>query len=259
MRMEIRSRGYVIMKKRSRVAAALVCAAMLFTAAGCGKKVDIPEDAVMNYTAPAEGEEIICMEIQDYGTVKIKLFDDLMPEACENFRTLAEQGYYDGLIFHRVIADFMIQGGDPLGNGTGGESCWGGKFDGGVTSHLIHLPGALAYANSKGPATDGSQYYIVTGDTVTDEALNYYEGMGYTFTDEAKQLYKQYGGTPHLDGGYSVFGQVIEGLDIIYDISYVETNDKDKPLTDVVVKSVTIEPYDGKQVQWHPADDPGQE
>ena len=93
------------------------------------------------------------------------------PGTCENFLTHAKDGYYDGLPFHRVIEDFMIQGGDPKGDGTGGESIWGGKFDGGVDDSLIHVRGAVAYANSGGTDTDGSQFYIVTGGAVSMDTL----------------------------------------------------------------------------------------
>ncbi len=232
---------------------------------GCGKD----KAGVMNYTAPEEGEEIVVMTIAGYGDVKIRLFSDLMPKAAENFLTLAKEGYYDGLIFHRVIENFMIQGGDPTGTGRGGESCWGGKFDGGTCEELIHLPGALAYANSGSTATDGSQFYIVTGSAVTDESLDYYEspefiqkaGLSYTpsFTDQERELYKQYGGAPHLDGGYTVFGQVIDGLDIIYAISRVETEQEDpssanRPLEDVVIEQMTVVEYDGSAIRWYPSD-----
>lgn len=223
---------------------------------GCGKKrVQLQELPVLNYTAPQQGDDIIVMKVKDYGTIKIRLFPELLPEACENFTTLANQGYYDELIFHRVMENFMIQGGDPKGDGTGGASCWGGQFDGGVSSQLLHLPGALAYANSGTTATDGSQFYIVTGqevddaflDTLTEEAEIY-------FSQEARDLYTQYGGTPYLDGSYTVFGQVIDGLDIVQAISHVETNADDKPKKAVYLESVRTEPYDNSQIRWYPAD-----
>lgn len=241
-----------------RISAALLCAVMVCPvwAAGCNKKVELTEELpVLNYTAPAEGEEIMVITVRDYGVIKIKLFDDLLPEACENFRTLAEQGYYDELIFHRVIEDFMIQGGDPKGDGTGGESCWGGKFNGGVNEQIIHVPGVLAYANSAGPATDGSQFYIVTGDTVAEGDLNAYEQKKIHFTAEAKELYKQHGGAPWLDGGYTAFGQVIDGLDVVYAISHVNVDPNNyKPRDSVYIESVTTEKYDGSQIRWYPGD-----
>ena len=106
-----------------RQIAGVLCAAMLTGIfSGCGKQ----ETSVKNFTAPESGEDIVCIQVENYGEIKIKLFSDLMPKACENFTGLAESGYYDELTFHRVIPNFMIQGGDPKGNGTGGESIWGG-------------------------------------------------------------------------------------------------------------------------------------
>ncbi len=247
-----------------KVFAALVSAVMLTAFTGCQKEIEIKELPVLNYTAPAEGEEIVVIHIKDMGDIKIKLFPELLPEACENFTTLAKNGYYDELIFHRVIEGFMIQGGDPKGDGTGGESCWGGKFNGGVNEQLIHVPGALAYANSAGPTTDGSQFYIVTGAEMTQEDLDYYQTEEFAsammltydinFTKEAQELYKEHGGAPHLDGGYTVFGQVIEGLDIVYAISQVEVTGSNKPKQAVYMESVTVEEYDGSEIRWYQSD-----
>ncbi len=247
-----------------KVFAALVSAVMLTAFTGCQKEIEIKELPILNYTAPAEGEEIVVIHVKDMGDIKIKLFPELLPEACENFTTLAKNGYYDELIFHRVIEGFMIQGGDPKGDGTGGESCWGGKFNGGVNEQLIHVPGALAYANSAGPTTDGSQFYIVTGAEMTQEDLDYYESEDFakqmmltydiSFTKEAQELYKEHGGAPHLDGGYTVFGQVIEGLDIVYAISQVDVTDRSKPKQAVYMESITVEPYDGSEIHWYKSD-----
>ncbi len=234
----------------------LLSVCLLTSLTGCGRKqIQLQELPVLNYTAPQPEEEIIVMKIKDYGEIKIKLFPDLLPEACENFITLAEQGYYDELIFHRVIENFMIQGGDPKGDGTGGTSCWGGQFDGGVSSQLIHVPGALAYANSGSTATDASQFYLVTGEAVSEKLLDdLVENYDMYFTQEARQDYTQYGGAPYLDGNYTVFGQVIDGLDLIYQISAVETNAQDKPKKAVYIESVRVEHYDNSQIRWYPAD-----
>ena len=236
---------------------ALVMSMMLLCSlSACGRKhIELQEFPILNYTAPAEGETIVVMHIKDYGDIKLKLFPELLPEACENFLTLTEQGYYDELIFHRVIENFMIQGGDPKGDGTGGESCWGGEFDGGVSEQLIHVPGALAYANSNGTTTDGSQFYIVTGYPVTQADLDsYVENYDMYFTRQAAEYYTQYGGAPHLDGGYTVFGQVIDGLDIVYQISHAETNADNKPKKAVYIESATVEQYDNSPIRWYPAD-----
>ncbi len=249
---------------RRNIFAAVVGAVMLTAMTGCQKEIEIEEKPILNYTAPTEGEEIIVISIRDMGDIKIKLFPELMPDACENFTTLAKEGYYDELIFHRVIEGFMIQGGDPKGDGTGGESCWGGKFDGGTTPQLIHLPGALCYANSGSTATNGSQFYIVTGAPMTQEDLDYYESDEFAarmnikydiyFPKEAEALYQEHGGAPHLDGGYTVFGQVIEGLDIVYQISQVAVNAQNKPAQAVYIDSVTVESYDGSEIHWYKSD-----
>lgn len=247
---------------RYRWLAAAVSAVMLCSFSGCERKqVQLDEKPVLNYTAPAEGEEIVRITIKDYGDVTVKLFPELLPEACENFKELAKSGYYDELIFHRVIENFMIQGGDPKGDGTGGESIWGGKFDGGSNEQLIHLPGALAYANSAGTSTDGSQFYLVTGDEVTEESLGTIAGQGgLYFTAEAKELYYQYGGTPWLDGGnYTVFGQVIDGLDVVYAVSHVPVGEKDKPKKAVYIEKMCVEQYDGSPVRFYKTDYAGLE
>lgn len=238
-----------------RIPALLLSSVLLLEGlTGCAGK---QETAVKNFTAPENGEELVVIQVKDYGTIKIKLFSDLLPEACENFLTLAKNGYYDELIFHRVIENFMIQGGDPKGNGTGGESIWGGKFDGGVDASLIHVRGAVAYANSGGTDTDGSQFYIVTGGPVSLETLEQYEEHGDgSYSKEQKELYTTIGGAPWLDGNYTVFGQVVDGLDVAIAISEItDKNSDNKPYTSVVMESVTVEPYDGSELHWYASED----
>lgn len=236
------------LKKAFATAVCCVCCTAFVTA--CGDK-----EGIVNYTAPEKGEEVLVMTIKDYGDVKIKLFPDEAEKGVENIKGLVEKGYYDGLIFHRIIKNFMIQGGDPLGTGMGGESIWGEKFDGGTSENLIHTAGAVAYANSGSTSTNGSQFYIVTGNTVTDEDFSYYsQSGGYNFTDEAKNIYKENGGAPWLDGGYTIFGQVYEGLDKVFEIQNAETDGNDKPLEDVVIEKITIEKYDGEDIKFHMSD-----
>ncbi len=160
-------------------------------------------------TMPEDGEQIVVMETTE-GTMKIKLFPKKAPKTVENFVGLVDKGYYDGIIFHRVIPDFMIQGGDPTGTGTGGESLWGGKFEDEFHADLKNIKGALSMANS-GPGTNGSQFFIVEAEA-----------------------------TPWLDGRHSVFGQVYEGLDVIDKIVNVDRNALDKPLKDVSMTKVTL-------------------
>lgn len=206
---------------------------------------------VANFTSPKEGEKIVSMKIKGYDNeIKIKLFPEYAEQGVENFVTLAERGYYDGLTFHRVIKDFMIQGGDPNGDGTGGESIYEKGFDGGTDPHLIHAAGAVAYANSGTTASNGSQFYIVTGTVLSDDELNDYKSKGYDFTDNETEIYSTYGGTPWLDGGYTVFGQVFDGLDVVFKIQETETASNNKPAEDVIIEKITVTDYDGGDVRW---------
>ena len=120
---------------------------------------------------PAKGETIAVMHTS-MGDISLRLFPDKTPKACENFITHARNGYYDGLIFHRVIRDFMIQGGDPRGNGTGGESIWGESFEDEPDVELHNYRGALSMANA-GPNTNGSQFFIVQAGTVPEQMLGH--------------------------------------------------------------------------------------
>lgn len=218
----------------------------------------LPDVDIHNFNMPEIGEKIAVITVKDYGTIKIKLFPEDSPKGVENFIGLAEMNYYDEIIFHRVIPNFMIQGGDPRGDGTGGKSVWGDKFDGGTSENLYHFTGAVAYANEGeergGTATDGSQFYIVnTPDGYLDATCaEYYTYSGgqYNWPANVAEKYSEVGGVPHLDGGYTVFGQVFEGMDVVRAIASVETSQeegsKDKPLTQVLMESVRIEEYTGE-------------
>ncbi len=140
------------------------------------------------------------------GPIVIELFDDDAPKTVENFTTLAGKGFYDGLIFHRVISGFMLQGGCPQGTGTGGP---GYTFEDEFNSHPV-ARGALAMANA-GPNTNGSQFFIVTADEC-----------------------------PWLDGKHTVFGQVTEGMDVVDTIDAVETDGRDRPKVPVGIENVTV-------------------
>ena len=140
------------------------------------------------------------------GPIAVELFDGEAPNTVENFRKLAEDKFYDGVIFHRVIPDFMIQGGDPTGTGTGGP---GYQFEDEFNDHKVER-GALAMANA-GPNTNGSQFFIVTA-----------------------------GACPWLDGKHTVFGQVTDGMDVVDAISQVETGAADRPREDVVIERIDL-------------------
>ena len=145
------------------------------------------------------------------GTIELELFADKAVKTVQNFVGLAEKKYYNGIIFHRVIDNFMIQGGDPAGTGSGGESIWGKPFEDEVKTGLKHnSEGILSMANA-GPNTNGSQFFITLK------------------------------ATPWLDGKHTVFGKVISGMEVVKAIGKTKTNQNDKPLMDVVMQKVTIE------------------
>ncbi|MBR4116593.1 MAG: peptidylprolyl isomerase [Clostridia bacterium] len=173
------------------------------------------------------------------GDIKIKLFKDKTPKTFENFTTHAKNGYYNGLIFHRVIKDFMIQCGDPTGTGMGGESIWGPKFEDEFTPELHNLRGALSMANA-GPNTNGSQFFIVQANTVPSNMLDQMEDLPDTFPPECAKAYADMGGTPWLDFRHTVFGQVYEGMDVVDAIANVKTGAGDKPVVAVEIENIEI-------------------
>jgi len=171
------------------------------------------------------------------GSVTLLLFPELAPKTVENFVGLAQENYYDGIIFHRVIEDFMIQGGDPTGTGTGGRSIWDEQFEDEFSPELFNLHGALSMANS-GPNTNGSQFFIVTAQEVPGQMMEQMEDAGYP--DEIIEAYREHGGTPWLDQRHTVFGQVTDGMDVVEKINHVETNAQDRPAEDIVIESIDI-------------------
>lgn len=185
-------------------------------------------------------EDTVAVMHTSLGDIKIKLFKSEAPKAVENFVTHAKNGYYDGLIFHRVIKDFMIQGGDPTGTGMGGESIYGAPFEDEFTPTLHNLRGALSMANS-GPATNGSQFFIVQASEVPQQMIPQMEQLKDSgFPEEIIEDYKALGGTPWLDFRHTIFGQVFEGMETVDAIAAVETAGADKPVTDVKILSIDI-------------------
>ena len=179
---------------------------------------DVPAQDLSNidvdyqYADPKDGDEIAVIHT-NYGDISMKFFPEAAPKAVASFKALAEAGRYDDTIFHRVINNFMIQGGDYTNfNGTGGESAFGEEFELEISDYLHNTEGAVAMAN-RGPGTNGSQFYINQVDN------NY------------------------LDGNYTVFGQVYDGMDVVETIAHVDTNASDRPLNDVIIESVEITTY----------------
>ena len=156
---------------------------------------------------------MVVIEMENGSKIKIELYPDIAPISCENFEKLVKQGFYDGLIFHRVISGFMIQGGCPNGTGTGGPG-WHikGEFaSNGVKNDLKHTRGVLSMARAQDPDSAGSQFFIMHEDA------------------------------PYLDGNYAAFGKVVEGMDVVDAIAETATDYRDKPLEAQVMKKVTIE------------------
>lgn len=146
-------------------------------------------------------KDIIMVMETTQGTIELKLMPEIAPKTCENFMKLAEKKYYDGIIFHRIIKEFMIQGGDPTGTGTGGESIWGKDFKDEFSTNVnFDAPYLLAMAN-RGPDTNGSQFFITTVET------------------------------PWLNQKHTIFGKVVKGEDVVKKLEGVETTMQDKPVT----------------------------
>jgi len=185
---------------------------LLLTIIGCGQQ---SKDTLSKQTTeeqPMEKAAHVYATIEtSMGTMKVELFEGATPKTVQNFAGLAEKGYYDGVTFHRVIENFMIQGGDPTGTGRGGESIYGGPFPDEFVDTLRHTgPGILSMANA-GPNTNGSQFFV----TLT--------------------------ATPWLDGKHTVFGKVVDGMDVLRAIGKVKTTKPlDKPVETVIMKKVTI-------------------
>ena len=152
---------------------------------------------------------IIVMETTQ-GTIEIELMPEVAPKACENMTKLAEKGYYDGIVFHRIIKEFMIQGGDPTGTGAGGESIWGKPSEDECKSSVtFNKPGLLAMANA-GPGTNGSQFFITTVET------------------------------PWLNGNHTIFGEVKKGYDVVKKLEAVETGMQDRPVKEQKITKMRV-------------------
>ena len=231
---------------------------------------------------PSKGDLVAVMHTS-MGDISLRFFPEVAPKAVDNFITHAREGYYDNLTFHRVMNDFMIQGGDPLGDGTGGESIYGEPFEDEFSDSLVNIRGSVAMANS-GPNTNGSQFFINQAKNAGkfdwdglqksyDSVSSQFEELAQSYTadelstlvsryytsffdpskmpDSVKKLYEENGGNYFLDGafnskhrGHTVFAQVFDGMDVVDAIAQVEVDEvSNKPLTDVVIQSIDIVIY----------------
>lgn len=231
------------MNKRLRKILGVMCiATTAFAFTGCGNKTveekpDTKQEQVQEETTKAENKEaetvetnfsketnpIVTFEVEGYGTIKAELYPEVAPNTVRNFIELVNSGFYNGLTFHRVVDDFVIQGGDPLGNGTGdaGHKIKGEFTSNGIENKLSHDVGVLSMARAMDNDSASSQFFIVTGDA------------------------------KFLDGAYAGFGKVVEGLDVVAKIDNVEVGAEDVPVEKVTIKSVTV---DTKGQTYEPAE-----
>ena len=199
--------------------------------------------AVFMVSCGGDGHKYVLLETE-YGNMKIKLYNDT-PQHRDNFVQLAKEGFYDDLLFHRIINGFMIQGGDPESkNATSTQRLGTGGPGYRIPAEIgrPHIKGALAAARTGGASnpekeSSGSQFYIVQGTRQSSAQLDQWANrLGITYTDAHRQLYTELGGTPQLDMEYTVFGEVVEGLDVIDKIAGVKTGAADRPVDDVPMK-----------------------
>lgn len=197
--------------------------------------------SILNFTELKKGDVIATIKT-NFGSIRVKMLPEAAPKAVENFLTHARNGYYNGIIFHRVINDFMIQGSDPTGTGMGGESIWGDPFEDEFTPDARNFRGALSMANA-GPGTNGSQFFIVQAGPETIDARMFpmLKRQGKEFSEEAVAKYTEMGGTPWLDGAHTVFGQVIEGMDVVDKIAAVRVDRSSRPYDEVTIIGITEE------------------
>lgn len=174
----------------------------------------------------------------NHGDMKMKLFPEHAPKTVANFVALAKDGYYDGIIFHRIIPEFMIQGGDPTGTGMGGQSIYGDSFEDEFSEELYNVRGALSMANA-GPNTNGSQFFIVQNSKIPYAQKELERGG---WPKPIAELYAAKGGTPHLDRCHTVFGQIMDDASykVLDEIANVETGAQDRPVEDVVIETIEV-------------------
>ena len=256
------------MKKKIIVLCAALAAAMAVTACGAktgeqtnapsgSAETDVPDNESntekeaapegqdnrevleRQYQGPKEGDTVAAIKVKGYGTIRVCFFPDQAPKAVENFITHAKEGYYDGVTFHRVINDFMIQGGDPTGTGAGGESIWGEEFENECTDELLVTRGSLCMANA-GPDTNGSQFFITQArpETMSEQ---YFAQT--SLSDAAKEIYMEKGGAPWLQNQHTVFGQVYEGMDVVDAIAAMDSDGQGTPAEKIVMKKVVVSQY----------------
>ncbi len=205
------------------------------------KVIDVAD--MEQFKQPEKGDTVAEIVIRDHGSIYVRFFEAAAPKAVENFITHAKEGYYDGVTFHRIIKDFMIQGGDPTGTGRGGESIWGENFEDEFSDTLQPYRGALCMANS-GPDTNGSQFFLVqSGQTFDDSVMDQVVARYHVdFDAQARKAYSEVGGTPWLYQMHTVFGQIYKGYEVLDAVANVEMADANSgiPVDDVFIETVKV-------------------
>ena len=199
--------------------------------------------ALEQLNLPKSGEEVAIITT-NYGDIKVRLFPEIAPKAVENFKTHAKNGYYDGITFHRVINEFMIQGGDPEGTGRGGESIWGSPFEDEFNINYRNIRGALSMANA-GPSTNGSQFFIVQKTETEKDIIEQMRAAGEEkgYPKDVVDAYEELGGTFWLDYKHTVFGHVYDGMDVVDKIAALKVDRNSMPMEPVVMEKVQIIKY----------------
>lgn len=200
------------MQKKSLLTILMIL--LLIMATACGSKTNV-NSANEEQTEKAEKNPVATIEMENGGVITIDLYPEIAPETVNNFISLANQGFYDGLIFHRIIPGFMIQGGDPNGNGTGGPGYQiKGEFSAnGFENNLKHTRGVISMARSSSYDSAGSQFFIMVADA------------------------------PHLDGLYAAFGKVTSGMEVVDEIVNLPADSNDRPIDPPVMKHVTVDTF----------------
>lgn len=188
----------------------IICFMLTLMLLGCSLVSCAKDENLKKVNIVDEETNYVVIQVKEHGSIVVELFPDVAPITVENFKKLVSEDFYDGLTFHRVIKNFMIQGGDPKGNGTGGsdEEIVGEFSANGIENNLKHTRGVLSMARSNDPNSASSQFFICHADSA------------------------------HLNGNYAAFGKVVYGLEVVDSIAAVRTNSSDKPLTNVVIKSI---------------------
>ena len=226
------------MKKITAIVVFILLLCLMMTACSSKKEERVTEGP-MQLRTPCEGDTVAIVKTTA-GEFGIALYSRYVPASVDNFVKLAQSGYYDGLVFHRVEKDFLIQSGDPSGMGNGGTGATGKPIPDEYSAELHNFTGAVGYAKEKDDA-NGSQFYILCGSSVNADVVKAMQDADYS--GELCDAYSEVGGWPQLDNRYTVFGQVYFGMDVVMEINGVQTDKFSRPVKDITIESITIRQY----------------